>query len=294
MVTEGHLARHHGGRRGQRDPAFIDIAQDHALKILEEAGVFELGVVLKGGTAIRKLRAGNAGRFSTDFDFSANDAEATNFLLATLDGAELGGFRFGIRMIREGRQASLLIENANLGNPPRPASIDISTRGPWLTPDRMTPVELPIHRVYGFALPMVPTMRVEEVLAEKLARYRRHTLARDLYDLAWFSDKVFDEALVRRILVLKVWQDVVEDRLGESPFDPAEITARRRADDVGADEIVGLTQETDIRGWFERVRRRYGFIDQLTDDERQISRCSVGDRYAVEKMIRSLGGTVSD
>jgi hypothetical protein len=118
MVTEGHLARHHGGRRGQRDPAFIDIAQDFALTILANAGAFELGAVLKGGTAIRKFRAGNAGRFSTDFDFSVSDADVAQFILATLDGAELGGFRFSVEIIREGRQASLIIVNPNLGTPP--------------------------------------------------------------------------------------------------------------------------------------------------------------------------------
>ncbi|HEY5087264.1 MAG TPA: nucleotidyl transferase AbiEii/AbiGii toxin family protein [Gemmatimonadaceae bacterium] len=289
MVTEGHLARHHGGRRGQRDPAFIDIAQDHALKILDEAGVFELGAALKGGTAIRKFRAGNAGRFSTDFDFTTSDPDVAKFILTTLDGAELGGFRFGVQVIREGRQASLLIENANLGNPPGPAKIDISTRAPWLAPERVAPVELAIHGAYGFAIPSVPTMRVEEVLAEKLARYRRHALARDLYDLNWFSDKVFNEALVRRLLVLKVWQDVVEDRLGQSPFSPAEVTARRRAEDFNGDEIVGLTQEVDIPGWLERVRRRFAFVDQLDNDERQIARCSAGDRYAAGQMIRALG-----
>jgi len=289
VVTEGHLARHHGGRRGQRDPAFIDIAQDHALKILDEAGVFELGAALKGGTAIRKFRAGNAGRFSTDFDFTANDADVARFILTTLDGAELGGFRFGIEVIRDGRQALLLIENANLGKSPGPAKIDISPRAPWLAIERIAPVELPIHRAYGFALPSVPIMRVEEILAEKLARYRRHALARDLYDLSWFSDKVFNEALVRRILVLKVWQDVVEDRLGQSPFNPAEITARPRAEDFSEDEITGLTQEVDIPGWLKRVRRRYAFVDQLDNDEQRIARCSAGDRYAAEQMIRALG-----
>jgi predicted nucleotidyltransferase component of viral defense system len=115
-------------------------------------------------------------------------------------------------------------------------------------------------------------------LAEKLARYRRHALARDLYDLAWFSDKLFDTTLVRRILVLKVWQDVVEDRLGQSPFDPAEITVRRRAEDFGEAEVVGLTQNVDIRGWIDRVRQRFSFVEQLTGGRRQLS-WPVDDNY---------------
>ncbi|MDO9108949.1 MAG: nucleotidyl transferase AbiEii/AbiGii toxin family protein, partial [Coriobacteriia bacterium] len=73
MITEGYLVRHYQGRRGGRGPAIIDIAQDHLIFHLAKEGIFDLGVSLKGGTAIRKFRAGNAGRFSTDLDFAGMD-----------------------------------------------------------------------------------------------------------------------------------------------------------------------------------------------------------------------------
>jgi hypothetical protein len=75
MITQGYLARHFQGRSGMRDPALLDVAQDYALKYLHDQGAFELGIVLKGGTSLRKLRAGNAGRFSTDLDFATPDME---------------------------------------------------------------------------------------------------------------------------------------------------------------------------------------------------------------------------
>lgn len=53
MITEGHLVRHYQGRRGGRGPAIIDLAQDHLLEYLRRQGAFELGIALKGGTAIR-------------------------------------------------------------------------------------------------------------------------------------------------------------------------------------------------------------------------------------------------
>lgn len=55
MLTPGYLAQHYRGQKGGRDPAFIDIAQDHALKIVDDVGVFQLGAVFKGGTAIRNF-----------------------------------------------------------------------------------------------------------------------------------------------------------------------------------------------------------------------------------------------
>jgi len=96
MITEGYFARHHMGRTAMMGPALLDVAQDYALKHLFEYDVFELGVVLKGGTSLRKFRAGNAGRFSTDLDFAAPDIDTGELLLDTLDGAELEGVTFRV------------------------------------------------------------------------------------------------------------------------------------------------------------------------------------------------------
>ncbi len=70
MITEGYLARHYKGRPGGRDFALLDVAQDYALKFIADKGLFDLGLTLKGGTALRKYRMGGQGRFSTDLDFA--------------------------------------------------------------------------------------------------------------------------------------------------------------------------------------------------------------------------------
>ena len=88
-ITEGHLVRHYQGVRGGRDAALLDIAQDHALRLLHDAGFFERGLIFKGGTALRKFRAGNAGRFSTDLDFAAPEEHLALSTLQALDGEEL-------------------------------------------------------------------------------------------------------------------------------------------------------------------------------------------------------------
>lgn len=41
------------------------------------AGLLDRGLVFKGGTALRKFRAGNAGRFSTDLDFAAPECQTS-------------------------------------------------------------------------------------------------------------------------------------------------------------------------------------------------------------------------
>ncbi|NED94637.1 hypothetical protein G1H11_04860 [Phytoactinopolyspora alkaliphila] len=99
-LTAGWLARHTPPGAGGRYAALIDIAQDLLLTHLAEQGMFD-HLVFKGGTALRKLYAGNAGRFSTDLDFSvhnpADDPNAVAELLrAEIDGQQINGFTYHV------------------------------------------------------------------------------------------------------------------------------------------------------------------------------------------------------
>ena len=87
MITEGYLARHYQGRRGGRGPAIIDIAQDHVLQLLVREELFDLGISLKGGTAIRKFLACNVGRFSTDLDIAGLTEASAELVLDAISGA---------------------------------------------------------------------------------------------------------------------------------------------------------------------------------------------------------------
>ncbi len=289
MITEGHLSRHYQGRKGGRGPALIDIAQDHALALINAAGIFELGAVLKGGTALRKFRAGNAGRFSTDLDFAGTDQPVAELLLEALDGKALDGFAFRVEPLNKHRR-SLLHISTPFGIPEIPARIDCSPRAPWLPAEVLSPVPLPIHNRYDTPIPDIPIMRVEEVLAEKLARYRRASLARDLYDLAWFARSgPLDEALIRRLTVLKVWYDVVDDGLGTRPFDPNDVLSERDPSSFREEDIGYLTTPVDLDGWGHIVRQRFAFLANLDDHETAIASCNPGIRWTVDELVSDLG-----
>lgn len=287
MITEGHLVRHYQGRRGGRGPAIIDIAQDHLLYLLASEGFFDLGVALKGGTSLRKFWAGNAGRFSTDLDFAGMDESSAALLVELVDGARVGQFGFAVEEI-DGTQRMRLQITSALGAADVPARLDLGRRPLWLPSYPMAVLPMPIHQRYDFEPPPIPTARLEETIAEKLARYRRGSLARDLYDLAWISAKPFDEALVRRMLVLKVWTDVLDDGLGERPFDPEDILRTRTADEFKPEAIGYLTTPVDIPGWLEAVRARFSFLRDLDEAERRWTRCSRGDDWEVRQAIADL------
>lgn len=286
-ITEGYLSRHYQGRSGGRDPALLDIAQDHILVLLHREGVFDLDVVLKGGTALRKFRAGNAGRFSTDLDFACGDDTTAALVLETIDGAEIDGLSFRVEG-REGDRRAGLRVTTPFGSPSLPAKIDLSTRGLWLSPDVIEMVPLPIHNRYDIDLPKIPVMRLEEVMGEKLSRYRRTSLARDLYDLAWCADQPFDEPLVRRLWVMKSFFDIVDEHLGAGPIDPSDVISERDASVFAAEQIGYLTRPVDIAGWESTVRSRYRFLTDLDDDEQRWAGASPADRWDVLQATEAL------
>jgi predicted nucleotidyltransferase component of viral defense system len=287
VITEGYLVRHYQGRSGGRGPALIDIAQDHLLFHLSEGGLFELDVALKGGTAIRKLWAGNAGRFSIDLDFAGLDDAAADLLLEAVNGVQVGPFRFATEPIDATRRVAVAITSP-FGSPEVPARLDLGRRPLWIAATAVQPVSLPIHQRYDFEMPAIPAAAVEEIIAEKLARYHRASLARDLYDLAWFASRAFDRGLVRRLTVLKVWCDVVDDGLGEAPFDPQRVLRQRGESEFRPEAIGYLTTPVDIPGWVTAVSRRYAFLRDMDEFERQVARCNRSDEWLVRQAVADL------
>ena len=111
---------------------------------------------------------------------------------------------------------------------------------------------------------------------------------RDLYDLFWFGQGALNEPLVRRVLVLKVWHDVVDDGLGVAPFDPAVIVRDFDADKLPSEDIGLLTQPVEPSKWLAAVRARYGFVADLGTTEATVARCNPGDRWQVQQLTTAL------
>lgn len=288
-ITEGHLARHYQGVKGGRDAALLDIAQDHALHLLHNTGLFERGLVFKGGTALRKFRAGNAGRFSTDLDFAAPDEEVALAALQALDRVEVDGFAFAIDNLGDdGRRGDLTVDTP-FGRPQLGAKIELARHALSLAPEMLEPVRLPIHDRYDFTLPPTPVVRVEEAVSEKLARYRRVSLARDLYDLQWFATSgVLDQALIRRLWVLKVYRDVIVDGRGAKPVDPQEVLRPRNEREFRREDIGYLTRPVHLKEWIAIICSRYAFLAHLDADERRWAQCNERDLHEVETALASL------
>jgi len=164
----------------------IDIAQDLLLRDLHASGVLE-HLAFKGGTALRKLFAGKAGRFSTDLDFSIRSIEedkgaVLDLLVDAIAAAECGPFRYGI--FRRRGKSHVTIESELGRVETLTCKLHVSPP-PWLSTEQRPWVPMPVHDHYGGPLPELHVIRIEENIAEKIARLNRASPARDAYDLVW-------------------------------------------------------------------------------------------------------------
>jgi uncharacterized protein len=189
------------------------------------------------------------------------------------------------------RVRAKLVIDTPLGQPHIPARVEISPRGLWLPTELTAPVVLPVHAGYEFTLTAIPAPALEESLSEKLAAWRRRRKLRDLYDLNLFGRGSLNEPLIRRLLVLKVWHDVVDDGLGAKPFDPAEIVADIDPRRLPPEDIGLLTQPVHPVTWLARVRSRYAFVIPLDEVEKRVARCNPGDRYEVSQLVAAWRAT---
>lgn len=109
-------------------------------------------LVFKGGTALGKLYAGNAGRFSLDLDFSVRDidtrsGDVLDLLEEHVPGLSIGPFEYGIEYRPTKRH--LLMSSQQLGSPETlSGKLDVSAP-PWLDPITRGWVPMPANANYG-------------------------------------------------------------------------------------------------------------------------------------------------
>ena len=249
MITEGQLrliSRDYAGRG--REFAFLELAQEHLLEWMAREGLFAGDpddVVFKGWTAIRKFRLGKRGRFSTDLDFAvAQDAFGEHVIEALGQGLiRVDNVRFEARSIDlPAAKATWLAVVDGVGTT-MSSKLEF-TRRPTLLPPIVPAARPEIGGIspdlLGFKPPLIPLMRLEENLGEKLARFRRVIRSRDVYDLAEMGHLVRGQLdLVRQVLCFKVYLDIVRDgRDSAVPFRAGpEFVGRTVAEIVDPDDL---------------------------------------------------------
>ena len=287
LVAINQLAAVYRGRG--KNEAYLEFAQEHFLDWLRAEHVFaDEAVVLKGGTAIRKFVLGNEGRFSTDLDFAVSDQAYADHILERLrDGITHQGVTFVLDDYDpEARKGTWHAETPEHGRS-LPASLDFSARSmllPATYPDR-APIPGVSARLMGFELPKPPVADILETVAEKLSRFRRVMLGRDVYDLAAVTRHVDGRLpLLREVLCFKAYFDRVEEGRDTLPVPFAggtEFAGRDPSQVVGAEDLGLLARDrVDISALLRTIEGFYPRIGAPTGEvEIRLATCRLDDLY---------------
>lgn len=297
MITERAInrlaANYRGG--GAHNLAYLEHAQEHFLKWMAEHELFTdgWGTAFKGGTAIRKFHLGHNGRFSTDLDFAIRDQAVATYVLDALKrGFEYDGVRFALdgKPVDDpgethARWRASVPSLAALGST-LIAKLDFSHHGVWLPYQQKARAAINTidAEVLGFEPVCPPLVDLRENLSEKLARFRRVPLARDVYDLVNLGATVrADMPLIRELVFLKVWGDVVITGRGTGPFEGGKEYCGLTPDRLGGKDEIGALVKPVI-DWRRDLRVLcdiYGRAIGEPGDAREarLARCDAADKW---------------
>lgn len=223
-------------------------------------------LVFKGGTYVRMMVTGDAGRLSEDLDFTNNGLpEDPQGLLDRAFSQDHYGVRFRVvdpyRTVA--RNWACGIEYSHEWDEGR-FRFEISYReSVSLPPARWRPVSQLYFAALPFPVPEIPSLQLEEAIAEKLRAIQQRATERDLYDAVRYGQKGFDQDLVRLLAVAKLWND-------RQAFEPDLILStlsNGRKEWPDLDRLIGRTRRQDWNRLASEAARRFSFLRELTPFE---------------------------
>lgn len=173
---------------------------------------------------------GGGGRFSTDLDFTrVEEHDHEDVILAMMEAFEqpFHGIRFGVPddsfyETQDGLSWGVNPVYAHDWNPRGQSHVrlQVSRREvPTLPPSRNAQRVQSYFRHLPFDPVDITCLALPEIIAEKIRACYQRSKARDIYDLSVFAIRPLDRPLIRRLVVLKLWQ------AGDT-FDPEALMAR--------------------------------------------------------------------
>jgi len=259
---------HQSGVRNQL-VAEREIVLTYALDALRQAAALDV-LAFKGGTCLRKFVFGSTGRFSEDLDFTLrgeDDQEALTRLYEAFNATHHGvtfslddwyetddGFGTDVRYRHEWNNAGTF-------------RLQVSKREKPTLPVVARPmVDQPYFPHLEFTVAQVPTLELIEMTAEKVRAAFQRAKVRDLYDLRLLARRNLDLEVLRRLVVLKLWQ--VAD-----PFVSDRFFEALRSADYDWDDLRRLLRPADRvepEAMIAAIEGAYRALGTLTDLENRV------------------------
>src|SRR5580693_2832219 len=289
MLTQPQVQRY-AIESGLRDIMIAEkeVVLTFLLQLLSERGILDM-LAFKGGTCLRKIFVGSQGRFSTDLDFTGieeHDHEEIILDMMQAFDQPFHGIQFTIPdgsyyETQDGLSWGINPTYSHDWNTSGASEIklQISRREtPTLRPERRTQIEQSYFRLLSFAPAEITCLALPEILAEKIRACYQRNKARDIYDLGIFATRPLDQALIRRLVVLKLWQ-------AQDIFDPARLMQKfedgRDFDWNDLRQLLNRAAVIDRETITAGCVKGFGFLADLTDDERTLA----GDKYQREQAV---------
>jgi predicted nucleotidyltransferase component of viral defense system len=275
MLTRPQVQRY-SAESGLRDIMIAEkeVVLTFLLQLLSERGILNR-LAFKGGTCLRKMFIGSQGRFSTDLDFTGiEDHDHEEVILDMMQAFEQSfhGIQFaipdeGYYETQDGLSWGVNPTYAHDWNASGVSEVrlQISRREtPTLPTERRQQIEQSYFKLLPFVPAEITCLALPEIIAEKIRACYQRNKARDIYDLGIFANRPLDQPLIRRLVVLKLWQ-------ARDAFDPVRLVRKfedGRAfdwDDLG--QLLRRTIAVDRDRITADCVKGFAFLADLTEEE---------------------------
>jgi len=297
MLTQPQ-ERRYSTQSGLRDMMIAEkeIVLTFLLQLLSERGILDR-LAFKGGTCLRKMFIGNQGRFSTDLDFSGiEEHDHEDVILAMMEAfeQEFHGIRFRIPDdsyyetvdgLSWGVNPTYAHEWNASGN--SEIRLQISRREtPTLAPERREQCEQSYFGLLPFKPAEITCLALPEILAEKIRACYQRNKARDIYDLGIYAVRPLDQVLIRRLVVLKLWQ-------ARDSYDPEKLLRKfEEGRDFDWDDMRDLVRRTEVINR-EKIcadcARGFRFLMEMTPEEQVLAHDPHQREQAVWERLARVG-----
>jgi predicted nucleotidyltransferase component of viral defense system len=249
-----------------------DVVLTYALRGLIDDGVMD-HLAFKGGTCLRKMIFGSAGRFSEDLDFTLDSERHEDDILLEL----VESFN------REHYNISFVFNDYYKTDGDTSFGGDVTYSHAWNDAgrfrlqvslrERPTLPAMPMamkHQAYFNHLEIdrfdVKSLQAIEMIGEKIRAAYQRAKVRDLYDLHRLATIPFNGEVLRRMAVLKLWQ-------ARDPFEPDSFFERLRGGNYEWEDLRRLIRTSEAiepESIINSVENRFAMLRQLTELEQQV------------------------
>lgn len=295
MLTQTEVRRY-SAQSGLRDMMIAEkeIVLTFLLQLLSEHGILDR-LAFKGGTCLRKMFIGSQGRFSTDLDFTGlEEHDHEDVILAMMEAFEqpFHGIQFaipdeGYYETQDGLSWGVNPTYSHDWNASGVSEVklQISRREtPTLPTERRPQIEQSYFKLLPFAPAEIICLALPEIVAEKIRACYQRNKTRDIYDLGMFATRPLDQALIRRLVVLKLWQ-------ARDTFDPARLMQKfQDGRDFDWDDLRQLLNRAVV---IDRDKitadcvRGFGFLAELTPEEQTLANDPHQREHALGERLRA-------